>query len=389
MMKKYIFKTLTALLILLLCLSTLLISVNAAAVDTQKDSSLTLVYKHNSTLYNGLDIKIYRIADAQQDYSFDLTAPFDFYPVNIYKIQSQDEWRTVTKTLKSYIIADKILETAAGKTDEYGTVVFNNLRPGIYLTLGLQNRSGNSITEFEDFLTIIPRQNENMSFSYDVTAYPKCNRWSVGGGDPKDSNKIYKVVKQWKDNGKLGKRTKSVTVDIYRDGIKKETVTLSSANTWKYSWRTKDDGAQWTVVERNIPEDYTVTIKQSGTTFIITNTYHEDNSNPPEDNPPPIDDNPPPSGNEGKRPPPEDEDNPPPDEYNPPMENTPTPDETDKPNSSEDRDKPTSQEESGVQNPIGVPQTGDTSSIYQYIILMCLSGLLLIIISVSIKRKKS
>ncbi len=386
-MKRHILKALTILCILLLSLSASIIAVNAAPVDMQKDLSLTLVYKHNNTFYDSLDIKIYRVADVQADYSFDLARPFASYPINIYKIQSQDEWRTVTKTLKSYIVADKITETAAGKTDKDGKVVFDSLRPGIYLTLGFRHRSGNYITEFEDSLIIIPRLNADESFSYDVTAYPKCDRWSVGGGGPKDPKTTYKVVKQWKDNGQSEKRAKSIKIDIFRNGVLKETVTLSSSNNWKYSWKTEDDGSEWTVIERDVPKDYTVGISESGTTFIITNTYDEDTPKPPDDNPPPEGEDPPPPDDED--PPPEGDNPPPSEEDNPPSGDTPTPPGPDNPTPPGDGGGSNPPTDSESPNPPGVPQTGDTSSIYQYIILMCLSGLLLIILSIGFKRKKS
>ncbi len=372
MMKNRILKILILTFTLLLCFCSLTTLVSAEAVDPDRQSSLTLVYKYNTTFYDGLDIKIYRIADAEPDYSFDLTAPFDAYPINIYGINSQDEWKTVTKTLASYIVADSISPTKAQKTDANGKVVFENLRPGIYLTTGLQTRIGNTMTKFEDFLTIIPRQNDDYSMTYDVTAYPKCDRWSVGGGGPKDPKVTYKVVKQWKDNGRTEKRAKSVKVDIFCDGKLDKTVTLSSSNNWKYSWTTNDDGSVWSVVERDIPEEYTVGISESGYTFIITNSYDETPKPPDEEDPPtPPDDDDPPT---------------PPDDDNPP---TPPGDDDPPAPPSDDDNPPNPPGTSDTPNPPGVPQTGDISSVNQYIILMCISGLLLILLSALVKRKKS
>ncbi len=344
-MNKKILKALILNLTLLLCITCLTVSVSAQAVDSDKVGSLTLVYKHNSTFYDGLDIKIYRVADVQPDYSFDLSAPFDTYSVNIHGINSQNEWRTVTTTLASYILADGIAPTASQKTDSNGKVAFENLLPGIYLVAGMQTKTGEVVTKFEDFLTIIPTQNEDYSLSYDITAYPKCEIHTVGSDEPGNSEVTYEVIKQWKDNGKSEKRAKSIKVDIFRNGVLKETATLSSANNWKYSWKTDNDGADWTVIERNVPIEYTVGISKSGYTFIVTNTYTYDEIPKPSDN------------------------------YNPttsPYNHT-TPTLPNKENS------PTSP------NP---PYTGDISSVNLYIILMCISGLLLILLSVVLKRKK-
>ena len=48
---------------------------------------------------------------------------------------------------------------------------------------------------------------------------------------------------------------------------------LSEENHWAYSWSAKDDGASWTVVERNIPQGYTMTAEARGSTFVLTNTW--------------------------------------------------------------------------------------------------------------------
>ena len=56
-------------------------------------------------------------------------------------------------------------------------------------------------------------------------------------------------------------------------------VTLSSENNWSYSWTVPDDGAVWQIVERNVPEDYSVTIERKGNTFIAVNAY--DGEEPP------------------------------------------------------------------------------------------------------------
>ena len=78
----------------------------------------------------------------------------------------------------------------------------------------------------------------------------------------------------------------------------------------------KDDGAKWTVTERNTPYGYTATVENRDTAFILTNTYTPEN-----------------------------------------------PDE-----------------------PHGSPQTGDTSNIMLYVVLMIVTGSMLIILGIIGKR---
>ncbi len=63
-------------------------------------------------------------------------------------------------------------------------------------------------------------------------------------------------------------------MQLLRDGKVFDTVTLSAANDWRYTWDELDESSKWTVVEKEL-EDYTVLVTQEGTTFVVTNTYDE------------------------------------------------------------------------------------------------------------------
>ncbi len=327
MMKKAS-KILITAIIMLLSLGALVMTASAESIDLQKSASLKIVYRHNNENCEGLDIEIYRVASVKDGYTFLLEAPFNNYSVNINDVQSQEEWRSIAITLSSYAIADNITPTAKQTTDTNGIAEFKNLRPGMYLTLGVRKVADGKIVIFEDFLTVIPgRSDTDGSYMYDLTVYPKSRTFT-----PKDGTVPYKVIKQWKDNGKNENRTKSVEIDIFKNGALSKTVTLSAENNWMYSWRADNDGSDWRVVERNVPDGYYVNIFAEDTTLIVTNTFDktsEDNPDIPPDTPP---------------------DNHPDDD----------PD---------------------------VPQTGDTNSIELYIIIACVSGILIIILSLYKKRK--
>jgi len=80
-----------------------------------------------------------------------------------------------------------------------------------------------------------------------------------------------KVVKLWKDTGYTENRPESITVDILKDGVFIESQELSESCSWSYRWTVPDDGAVWQVVEREVPEGYTVTVSDNGNTFLLTN----------------------------------------------------------------------------------------------------------------------
>lgn len=77
------------------------------------------------------------------------------------------------------------------------------------------------------------------------------------------------VKKVWDDSGK--DRPSSVTVQLYENGNVRETVTLSQANNWMYTWNNLSSDSSWDVKEDIIPKDYTAYYSRTGNTITITN----------------------------------------------------------------------------------------------------------------------
>lgn len=241
-------------------------------VDPARPSSLTLKYARDGRVFEGVEVRTYRIAEVFADGTYALTGAFAKYPVKIYDVTSQSEWRAIASTLAAYAAADGIEPTRIGTTDKNGEVRFENILPGMYLTLSVTVREDNTVTIFETFLTVVPRPDENGNHNYDVTAVPKSESYTSV------DDKEYKVIKLWKDEGASGKRPANIIVDILKDGVIVDTKILSSENSWSYSWTAPDDGSSWYAVERDVAEGYTVTAVREGNTFVVTNKATSDDS---------------------------------------------------------------------------------------------------------------
>ena len=226
--------------------------------------SLTLHYTQDGLGFEGLSVRIYRVAEAFPDGTFELVAPFSGYPVNIHGITSQKEWQDVASTLKAYVAADQVEPTAVATTDETGTAVWENLQTGLYFVHGVIAEKESGTYQFNDFMVYLPTPLEGEGFDYDVEAVPKCTQFIP--------NTHFSLVKLWKDAGNEQDRPKSVTVDILKDGQLHETVVLSQENNWSYNWTVPEGTEVWTVVERDVPAGYTVSISENGYAFVITNT---------------------------------------------------------------------------------------------------------------------
>jgi hypothetical protein len=89
------------------------------------------------------------------------------------------------------------------------------------------------------------------------------------------------VIKLWKDKEGKNNRPKSVAVEIFKNGKSYKKVTLTNNNNWSYSWSVKDDTTNWTVIERNVPSEYTLTVDKRENSFVLINTFVSQNPDEP------------------------------------------------------------------------------------------------------------
>lgn len=141
----------------------------------------------------------------------------------------------------------------------------------------------------------------------------------------------YKVVKLWKDQEHKEKRPKEIQVEIFKDGSLERTVTLKADNDWSYQWEDSTGKGKWTVAEKNPGKDYKVEILSKENVFQIINTYEKED----------------------------------PSQKEPPK----TP----------DKEKV----------PPSMPKTGDEAPVLLYVMVLCISGCMLLVIGNFRKRKKS
>ncbi len=272
-------KKLTALLLSVVTVIVLAVNggISVFAVSEKTKSSLTLQYKKDGILYEGVEVRTYRVAKILSDGTFALTDSFKSYPVKVNGVTSQTEWNNTALTLSAYANADGITPDRIALTDESGTVKFDGISPGMYLTLSVRAETETGFTVFGGFLTAVSVADADGNVESDVTVYPKGESFITT-----EKEIEYKVVKQWKDGGNPDKRPSYVDIDIVKDGKVQYKERLTSDNNWSYTWTTKDDGSSWEAVERNVPSDYTVTVTRNGNTVIITNSCEHKAEKPPQ-----------------------------------------------------------------------------------------------------------
>lgn len=335
---------------LMICLGMIRVGCTAAAIDPSRSCSLTLSYTLNGIAFSDLQIDIYRVAELRSDGTYALVEPFSGYPIRIHGITSQQEWRETAQTIKNYAAANQIKTYRSQKTDDNGVVFFDGLQTGLYMVKGAVAQSGNETVAFYDFMVYLPTP-KNGDYDYDIEAKPKCTQYT--------QPVKYTVVKLWKDSGASGSRPASVRVEILKDGAVQERVVLDGTNNWSHSWEAAENGAVWSVMEKDVPNGYQVSITENKTTFFITNTKSNPDPDDPDD--PDTPDDPEPTVTPDDPEPTVTPDDPDPTVTPDDPEPTVTPDDPE-PSVTPDEPQP------------DVPNTGDTTPVLLYVTLMCISG---------------
>ena len=248
----------------------------AEEIDVARtDCSLTVSYSAAADCGETLEIKLHQIAVISADFQYTLRSP---YPqVKLNGISTQSEWSAVSDTLGAYITADQIVPLQTVCTDTLGQALFTDLCPGLYYVEGCTFTSGRTTYTYAPFLVAVPELGTDGAWNYNAAAVPK-HKETTDMPDPE--TKEYTVVKVWK-TASGASHPGSVKVELYKNGSFAETQTLSAANNWMYTW-TDDTDSTWTVVERDVPDGYTVSVSGE---YVITIINSADSTPGTDDSP--------------------------------------------------------------------------------------------------------
>ncbi|MBR3767916.1 MAG: Cna B-type domain-containing protein [Clostridia bacterium] len=186
---------------------------------------------------------------------------FSSYKVS-FDISDSEKLKKLADTLYAYILRDKADPYYTDTSDKNGIIDFNKIAfdTGAYLITAENYYDGNTYYIFEPAIVILPYGNSDS-----LKINPKFEKV------PDDITSSYKVLKVWVGDNK-DERPDEIEFELLRDGEVFETVILDSENNWKYQWDDLSPQYNWTVTEKNVPDNYIVSLSVSDKTFIYTNT---------------------------------------------------------------------------------------------------------------------
>ncbi len=265
------------------------LAASVSKIDTSRKATLTVTHyapeEADIETLSGVTSRIYRVASVDENGLYTILDKFNDetgFPIgDINSVSSQEQWDNCISPIMKYINDNGIEPEATGLSDSEGKTYYTDLELGIYLVLSDSIAKDDGYTySFIDFFVAIPgneydESTDTYNWVYDVAASPKKSR----AVDPEE----HQVYKRWDDTGYESERPDAVTVYIYKDGVQEEEISLSTDNNWQYSWSC-EKGHIWSVSEADV-DGYTASITESGTAFIIVNTYNppENPSSPPDD----------------------------------------------------------------------------------------------------------
>ena len=264
---------------ILVCLLLIQPAFAYVGIETNKDASLTIDYMHANVTF-----RIYRVADVSRTVRFTLCGGFARYP-DLQPLLDDWDWDMLTSILDARVTRDKIPSTASGKTDTNGKLTFDDLRPGLYLVMSDSYQKGNVTYYPKASLISVPNLLPDDTWDYSPVINPKYSSEEEPESPtpPKTSISVQKI---WQDAGFEKERPASITVQLLQDGTVIDTVTLSSANNWRWNWSNLAVGHQYHVVEIAVANGYSDRYSREGNTFVIINTLTEE-PEPPTEQPKP------------------------------------------------------------------------------------------------------
>lgn len=267
----------------------------AAAINVYAETSLQVQIAPDGKPQEGVELRLYRVADVSRTCRFTLAGAFEDYSVSLNDNTSAG-WRELATTLDGYVRTDGVAADAVVKTRANGVAAFTGLTTGLYLVTG--DRWYDTSTHYytpTPFLISLPDLDAKDHWVYDAAVNAKLVPGEDGPGGEPEYTRV-SVLKIWDDDDSEQRPTE-IVVELYDGETLEDTVTLSKENNWQHTWTRLDDDGEWIVREKEVPEGYTVSVEKQNTRFVLTNTL-DDDPPPPDDpvDPPPPDDpvNPPP-----------------------------------------------------------------------------------------------
>lgn len=235
--------------------------------------TLTVEYASgDKTPIPGATFRAWRIAERKGG-AYVLTGAFSDYSVSLEHLNTTAELQQVADTLSIYVARDTIDPDGTGKTDSAGTAKITGLQEGLYLVMGDAVEMGEWTHTPQSAIVYLSSGNTTVKPKDDPTPLPPPEEDpTTPPSNPSTPRTVQiLVVKVWNDDG-YDQRPNQVVMQLLRNGKVYDEVTLTAAKNWRHRWVGLQYGYTWQVMEKEVPEGYTMAVDWQGDTFTVTNS---------------------------------------------------------------------------------------------------------------------
>lgn len=239
------------------------------SVKPGKGNKIECVYKVEFKPVPDVEFNLFKIADKNSDGTYSWTDTFKGYNVTPPK-EDISGLNQMINTLADYSIRDRLIPLEVVKSGEDGTFTFTDLEDAMYMVVGVSYKIqvGNETRVYTPvpFAVTFPYKVNTEGSSSDKAVVEVKHTLFI------ETETIARhVIKIWHDEGYEYNRPTSISVDLLQDGRVIDTVILSAANNWRYTWEKLDGTHRYSVVESRTPTNYTTSTDFQGGTFIVCN----------------------------------------------------------------------------------------------------------------------
>lgn len=253
--KKYLFLFIT---LLLIGNNVVYADTNDHIVDFSRKGKFEVTLKDfdETNRIEGAEIALYHVASVSSQNNklvYEFTEDFTECDADLSDLTKEE----LTDDIKQ-CITENMEPVQKQMTDSEGVAVFEELELGLYLVKQTNKVLGYS--EIDSFLINFPKEVDN-KWTYEIEAEPKT-----------DIIRLMDVIVEKKWDIQNSKSTpESVIIELLKGQEVIDEVVLNNENQWTHTWSQIEESDEYSVKEKVVPEGYTVTYRQEGNKFIVTN----------------------------------------------------------------------------------------------------------------------
>lgn len=262
------------------------------------DISLTVRYEleENAGFVDGAMVSLYKVADVLPDGTLKPVEELADLPIS-WDVATAADVRILADTIEAYLVYSDALrgvpyeagDAAAGDsselallgpvdvafTDANGVGSFpcesDDIAAGCYLIMATSEAGDSDFVEASPSILALPYSYESGEVDYSPIVSLKVRSFSLSRAVTVDVTKVWEVGEGSTAEVEAAARPSEVTALLLCDGVIYDSAKLSEANGWQHSWDGLPAGHQWNVVEEEVPEGYTVSLVEDGTSVTIVN----------------------------------------------------------------------------------------------------------------------